>query len=276
MLELSNATLLLTGLFDMKYLMLLLVAGGVGFVGYEFAQNGYELDFSQGFQSLPPATSIVKQLETSEAMLNDVYEDLAYLTPEEAGEKSMRQLADIESNYKLLGQHTDVDTKVEREAQMIVMRSHFLASHMLPTLKEPFANQAKRVMTLRPDSDDAAIAKVLLFCTTHDLESPVDGDLLQEISTEARSFSSASHAVGLYSVVAHECWKNGHADAAEEILSVGIADFKDRPEKIRLVNQLIDQGHREPPKPKLTQAQYKRMQRAMEKALTGAAIQFRS
>ncbi len=254
--------------------LLMLIAGGVGFVGFQYVESGYELDFTQ--QPLPSVETIVSSLKHSEKALNDLYADLGKLPPEETGARGSDHIAQIEGDYKLLGKHGDIPTEVEREAQMIVLRSHFLASKLLPSLTESFNCQAKRVVVLRPDTDDAAIARVLLFCANTDLTKPVTKPTLKAVISEAKEHSTTAHAVGLYSMVAHECWKNGHAKSAEKVLECGIAQFRNTPEKMQLVNQLIDQGHRAPPKPSISSAQYVRMQRAMEKGLAGSGVQFRS
>ena len=164
---------------------------------------------------------------------------------------------------------------------MIIVRSHYLASKMLPPVKDEFVSQAKQVIQLRPDSDDAAIAKVLMFCVENNLSDSADESLLEDMASEARSYGAKRQGVGLYSVVAHEFWKNGKVDAAERVLENGIALYRGTNEKMTLVHQMIDQGHRDPPKPKMSQAQFARMQSAMERSFSGAtsggcAMVFRS
>ena len=147
---------------------------------------------------------------------------------------------------------------------------------IMPKFRDAFQCQANRVLELRPDSEDAGVARVLLFCSHQALNDTVEVATLGEIATEAHSYESKKQGVGLYSVVAHEFWKNGDKESAEKVLETGIAHYKKCPEKMALVNQMIDQGHREPPEPKLTQAQFKRMERALANSQPTAGIQFRS
>jgi len=260
----------------MKNFVLMLVAAAVGFVGFQYVENGYELDLNDPFA--PKAKTpeeLLKSLEKSEAALTAVYENLPNVTPERAGEVGSQELARISSNYQQLGE-LDITGDLERQAQMSVLRSHYLAVKMLPSMLDPFQCQAKRVMSLRPESEDAAVARILLFCAEHTLNEPDVDQLVKEIGDEANSYEQTNQAIALYSAVAHECWKNGDAESSEKVLESGIERFRNSQGKLQLVTQLIDQGHRQPPEQFMTQAQYRRMQRAMEQGMSGSGVQFRS
>lgn len=249
--------------------LLVFLAGGVGFVGYQFAQQG-GFFLANSMQLKPSIEKVMKDLENVESSLGELYEHLSTLSPEAAIEKSTAALDRIKTSYEILGQHNNVSSEIERRAQMIVVRSHYLASKILPPVEDAFVSQAKQVIQLRPDSDDAAIAKVLMFCVENDLSDSADERLLEDMASEARSYGAERHGVGLYSIVAHEFWKNGKVDAAETVLENGIALYRGTNEKMPLVHQMIDQGHRDPPEPKMSQAQFARMQRAMERMFSGA------
>ena len=233
---------------------------------------------------LPPkkrsVKSIVADLDYSEKKLNTLYETLDKVDPDKAITRSRETLAHIENCYKQLGETCDLPAEVEQKVQMSILRSHYLASKVLPELSATVAEQAEQVMSFRPDTDDAAIANVLLFCAKHDLQQSIKPALLKELQRHAKSFQHKRHGVGLYSAVAHEYWKNGEKESAEKVLTIGIAQYRDSKEKLPLVNQMIDQGHRNPPKPKISNALFARMQRAREKSFSGAAtsgsVKFRS
>jgi hypothetical protein len=248
---------------------MMLIAGVVGFAGFQMARSGYKPTVAKRSPE-----QILQLLDESEAALNRVYENLASMSPEEAVSRGMAQIQQIDSSYESLGTY-QLNTDTERAAQMSVMRSYYLVQSMMPQWKVSFQAQAKRVISLRPESDDAAIARVLLFCSKHNLTSDAESTLIAAIGDEAKSYGEIRHGVGLYSLVAHEFWKNGQAGSAEKVLSNGIAHYKSHGEKVALVNQLIDQGHRKPPEQKMSQAQFMRMQRALENTSVGAGVQFR-
>lgn len=260
----------------MKNFFLMLVAAAVGFVGFQYVENGYELDLSQPFapKSKSPE-ELLRSLEKSEVALTAVYENLPNVTPEKAGEVGSHELARISANYQQLGD-LEITGEMERQAQMSVLRSHFLAAKMLPAMLDSFKCQANRVILLRPESNDAAAAKILLFCAEHTLSTTDADQLVKEIGEEANSYQATNQAIALYSAVAHECWRNGDAESSEKVLESGIERFRESQGKLQLVTQLIDQGHRQPPEQLMTQAQFRRMQRAMEQGMSGSGIQFRS
>lgn len=244
----------------------------IGIVGCQYAPSGFDMGMQAAISS---PKSFIANLDKAENALNEIYEDLDSIEPEEAVKRGMIQLDRLNSNYEALG-NFKLETEQEREAQMCVLRSYYLVQSIMPKFTEAFQCQANRVIELRPDSDDAAVARVLLFCSRQKLTDTVEIATLRDIATEAHSYESNKRGVGLYSVVAHEFWKNGNKESAEKVLETGIAHYKKCPEKMALVNQMIDQGHREPPEPKLTQSQFKRMERALANSQPSAGIQFRS
>lgn len=250
---------------------MMLTVGAIGFVGLQFVQSDLGLDLT----GAGSPEQIIARLGESEAALSKVYENLDGMTAEDAVEKAVAQLKQVDSNYESLGNH-ELETDTERTAQMSVMRSYYLAQSMLPQYKNSFQQLANRIIDLRSETEDAAIARVLLFCSKHDLASPAKKTLLREIAKEAQSYGSAGYGVGLYSIVAHELWKHGKPKSAEKVLETGISHYKSCSEKIKLVHQMIDQGHRDPPKPKMSQTQFKRMQRALANASPAtSAVKFR-
>ena len=261
--------------------VLALMVCALAFAGLQFAhQRG--CDLVHLLRPKPSIESVMKELADAESSLGELYDQLSTLSPDEAIEQATAALDSIKSSYETLGRHDNVSTEVERRAQMISVRSYYLASKMLPPVKEAFLNQAKQVVRLRPESDDAAIARVLIFCAEHDLRESVSDNLLEDMATEARSYATKKHGVGLYSIMAHEFWKNGEAESAEKVLGSGIEEFRGTKEKMTLVNQMIDQGHRNPNESKLTQAQFAHMQRALERSfgegtgVTYGVVVFRS
>lgn len=244
---------------------LMLIAGVVGFAGYQMARPRYK----PVVETRSPQ-QILEHLTESETALNWLYENLASILPEDAVAQGTARLQQIHADYDALGLH-ELDTNTERAAQMCVLRSYYLVQSMMPQYKDSFQSQAASVINLRPETDDAAIARVLLFCSKHDFSSGAESAVLATIGDEAKSYGAIRHGVGLYSVVAHEFWKNGQAASAEKVLQTGIAQYKPHREKVALVNQLINQGHRKPPEQKMSQAQFLRMQRALANTLAGNA-----
>lgn len=258
---------------NLMTLLVMLLAGGAGFVAHQYRQTGMPLSIDPP----QPVEAVMEDLAKSEAKLSELYECSCDYTPEVTVNKYKAELQGLEASYAMLGRHETLEPEVERASQMIVMRSHFLAAKVLPHLQAPFAEEARRVIELRPDSNDAAVARVLLFCSKHDFQQPANRPFIKSLVSESSSYASNRHAVGLYSVVAHEFWKFGDCKSAEQVLETGIAKYKGTKAKVQLVHQLIDQGHREPPKPKFSQAQFARMQKALANSqVASSAIQFRS
>ena len=227
------------------------------------------------------AEQIVAGLKKSEKELNRLYENIS----KENGEKTLKRVAtsieQIQADYARLGAKENVASELEQEAQMISLRSHYLASHMIPTFRESVATQADQIMQMRPEGADATIAKVLKFCSKLDLAKEITPRTLRAIGGTARSFASRAQGVALYSMVAQAYWKYGQADSAAKVLKAGIGQYRECKEKMPLVNQMIDQGHCDPPnKGRFCQEAFQRSQKAMESSLSGGSgtkkVKFRS
>ena len=226
-----------------------------------------------------PISQIMSRLQKSEKELNKLYENLNESNGEKSLAKAAKSLEQIQKNYNLLGDREDLTTENEQEAQMISLRSHYLASQMLPGLQQTVVNQAAQIMQMRPATGDAAIAKVLDFCCGLDLKKKVDLETMKSLVETAKTFPNQAHGVALYSAVAQEYWKNCQCKSAEKVLEFGIKQFKDSPQKTTLVHQMVDQGHRDPPnKGRLCQKAFQRSQRAIEGSLAASSnvMKFRS
>jgi|GEM_PF-4111587 len=227
------------------------------------------------------ADQIMEGLKKAEKELNHLYNNIS----KENGAKTLERVGStierIQADYATLGSQPDLPSELEQEAQMISLRSHYLASQMIPTMRESVVTQANQIMKMRPKSGDATIAKVLKICSKLDLAKEITPRTLRAIGGTARSFASRAQGVALYSMVAQAYWKYGQAESAEKVLKAGISQYRGSKAKMPLVNQMIDQGHRDPPnKGRVCQKAFQRSMRSKESALTAASasnkVKFRS
>lgn len=263
----------------------LLIVGLLATSGCDSVKNVTDLESLRGLvdQTIGQTVSadqIMVDLEKSEKQLSQLYQNIS----SENGAKTLEGVGStierIQADYAKLGAKTDLPSKLEQEAQMISLRSHYLASQMIPTLRESVATQADQIMQMRPESADATIAKVLKFCSKLNLGKKISPRTLRAVGGTARSFASRAQGVALYSMVAQAYWKYGQAESAEQVLKAGISQYRECKEKMPLVNQMIDQGHRDPTnKGRLCQEAFQRSLRAKESLLSGSdtkKVKFRS
>lgn len=226
------------------------------------------------------AEELLGELQDSENELNKLYKNVGRCNGEETLGLAVAIIDHVRDTYAKLGQAESVSSDQEQAAQMSSLRSHYLASQMLPDLRDSVVAQADQVIALRPESGDAQIAKVLNICAKLDPCEEVQTETLHTLNTVSRSFDRPRHGVALFSAVAQEYWKNGQPESAEKVLKTGIKTFEDRQEKISLVHQMIDQGHRDPPNAgRICQQAFKRSEAALSSAYASGptrSVKFRS
>ncbi len=232
--------------------------------------------------ALAPASAeeLIEEMEDSENELDKLYKNIGRVNSDETLELAVAVINHVRGAYAQLGLAEHVSTEQERASQMISLRSHYLASQMLPQLRESVVTQAEQVIALRPESKDAELATILKFCANLDSEEEVKPQTLQTLNSVSQSFDSPRHGVVLFSAVAHEYWKNEQPESAEKVLKAGIKTFEHRQEKITLVHQMIEQGHRDPPNTgRICQDAFKRSENALASAYSGGqtrTVKFRS
>ena len=230
-----------------------IVAAGLAFGAHQYVQqNG---DVAQLFTLQP---------RPHEQILDDMrgyQKRLAKLCSQETSEIEAlvadveRCVAGIDECYEELGCAEAVPQSSEWAAQQISLGSYYLAAKFSPTFAECFHDQARQIIDIRPSHQDALQARILVYCQDA-LDKPFGKAELRQLAREASSYPKPVHGVTLYSYVAQELWSAGQAKSAEAVLESGMKLYKGQPSRMKLVRQLIDQGHRRPPQPTFTQQQY--------------------
>lgn len=246
----------------------LLLAIGIGLIVGPYLPGGSKVTGLLShikLESAPrPLEQIAAEMSRAEKGLDGLYvqarSSAAYTVV-----NRVEQLLEIVNNgYEELGRIEHLPKEAEVAAQMTILRSHFLASKVIPAYASVFESLVDQVIEIRPQSNDAAEAHILRFCHKHELHKPMQPKTLKDVKEMAIVFQQPWHGIMAYSVIASELWSNGQPKSAERVLTEGIAAFKGQRGQTHLVHQLVEQGHRPPPKPSITQKQFKALMRAAE------------
>lgn len=240
----------------------MIVASTLAFFAHQYVQQNAGLA-----GSLQPRShaKILDEMRGYQKRLSNLYKATSEI--ESLASDVDQCVAGVDECYEELGSAGNVPQSIEWDAQEVSLVSYYLAARFSPTFDESFQDQAQQIIEIRPSHQDAVMARMLVYCKEV-LDNPFGKSELRELAREASSYSKPAQGVALYSYVAQELWGAGQKENAEAVLESGMKLYKGRPSRLKLVNQLIDQGHRPPPEPKYTQAQHNALIRAFERSAT--------
>lgn len=238
-----------------------IVAAGLAFGAHQYVQQNGDV-----------AELFTLQPRPHEQILDDMrgyQQQLAQLCSQETSEietlvAAVEHCVDgIDACYEELGRGEIVPQSSEWAAQQISLGSYYLAAKFSPTYAVCFQDQARQIIDIRPSHQHALQARMLIYCQRA-LDKPFGNEELRQLAREASSYPKPVHGVALYSYLAQELWSAGQAKSAEAVLESGMELYQGQPSRMKLVRQLIDQGHRPAPQPTLTQQQYQDTLQAIE------------
>ena len=239
------------------------------------SKSGKIADQAAALKPPPAPEELLSQMAEAEKTLADTYDHASDLTPDAIVKLATDNIGVVAESYEQLGCCAEVPLPMEQEAQVISMRCQYLASKLIPQYASNLNDQAEQIVAIRPGTDHAAMATMLMYCGKYEMDGPLPYEARVEFDEQVQQFSDSRHGVWMASFVAQELWNHGQTNSAKQVLEHSIELFKNDRNRIRLVNQLIDQGHRPPPKPKVSAEMYARMLKACEAVQNSKKTQFR-
>ena len=168
----------------------------------------------------------------------------------------------VQRMMELRTQVRDSDGTSERS----LLHALFAAAKVCPAdYRAPFEQLVEQTVTDTADDDIAAEARVLEFLVKHPLQTVVTQDVVNDLREFARSYPRSAWGISLFSAASSRLWLAKQAESAEQVLTMGLQMYEQHPGRVELVKQLIDQGHRPPPKCQISEAEYWAKERAVDK-----------
>lgn len=212
----------------------------------------------------PPEIVVVSPLDHLAAM-RDVEQKLWQRLEETRRGGDLDRLVDkIATRQATLADDVAATEAQRLEARRIALRSAYAAARVdRVRYGRVFETLAASLVEDIPGSEDAAQADYFRIHLRYDLSRPIRTDLHRDLEAFAETYPDSPHAAALFSAVSSELWQNNQVQSAAAVLERGIELLAGKPGVARLVNELVEQGHRKPPEPRYNEKSFKAYLRAV-------------
>ena len=154
-------------------------------------------------------------------------------------------------------------------AEELALRARFVGAKLAPDVFAASFRSYADDVRLRNEAPALTLqADAYALLESISVEEEVAAEDLDRLAQFVDQYPDSPLGAVLFAYVADGLWRNERASSAEAVLQRGIQVFAGKPTVSQLVNQLVDQGHRKPPPPRWTEAEWNSLNRAAEALAT--------